>query len=414
MDIMYERCCGLDIHKKNIVACLRCGNKRTHKSFGATSDELRKLTAWLVENNCQIVAMESTGSYWKPVYNILELSGTDMKLMVVNARHMKNLPGRKTDAKDAEWISELLQHGLLRASFIPDRKQRELRELSRYRRSLIQERASEINRLQKMLESGNIKLTSVVSEVTGYSSRRLLDYLLHNEEPMSEEVISELVHTSLISKAKELETALDGLLSPIQKELLLVVLENIDALGKRIARMDDVIRKQMPEYEEAIELLDEIPGIARRSAETILIETGLDMERFPTAKHFSRWTGLAPGNNESAGKRSSGRTTKGNATLKSTMVQSAKTASRKKGSFFNARFQKLSVRRGAKRATVAVAHSMLITIYNMLRYGQRFKDLGADYYNQFNKEKKKNYYLKKLEKLGWVMKEATLSPQLST
>lgn len=414
MDIMYERCCGLDIHKKIIVACLRCGNKRTNKSFGSTSAELRKLKAWLAENNCQMVAMESTGSYWKPVYNILELSDTDMKLMVVNARHMKNVPGRKTDVNDAEWIAELLQHGLLRASFIPDRKQRELRELSRHRRSIIQDRARVINRLQKMLEGGNIKLTSVVSEVTGYSSRKLLDHLLHNDEPMSEEVISELVHVSLVNKAKELEAALDGLLSPIQKELLLEVLDHIDELAKRVARMDDMIRRQMQEYEEAIEMLDEIPGIARRSAETILIETGLDMERFPTAKHFSRWTGLAPGNNESAGKRGSGRTTKGNVTLKSTMVQSAKTASRKKGSFFSARFQKLSVRRGAKRATVAVAHSMLVAIYNMLKYGQRFKDLGADYYNQFNKEKKKNYYLKKLEKLGWVLKEATLSPQPAT
>ncbi len=237
MDIMYERCCGLDIRKKIIVACLICGSKQTNKSFGATSDELRKLTAWLVENNCQIVAMEGTSSYWKPVYNILELSGTDMELMVVNARYMKNVPGRKTDVEDAEWLAELLQYGLLRASFIPNRKQRELRELSRYRRSLVQERASEINRLRKTLEGGNSKLTGVDSEVTGYNARRILEHLLHNEEPMS-----------------ELETALDGLLSPIQKELLLVVLDHVDALGKRIARVDDMIREEMPEYEDAIDL----------------------------------------------------------------------------------------------------------------------------------------------------------------
>ncbi len=238
MDIMYERCCGLNIRKKIIAACLICGNKRTHKSFGATIDELRKLTAWLVENNCQIVAMEGTGSYWKPVYNILELSGTDMELMVVDARHVKNVPGRKTDVEDAEWLSELLQYGLLRASFIPNRKQRELRELSRYRRSLIQERASEINRLRKMLEGGNSKLTGVDSEVTGYSARRLLDYLLHKEEPMP-----------------ELETALDGLLSPIQKDLLFAVLDYIDDLTKRIARIDDIIREEVPEYEDARETL---------------------------------------------------------------------------------------------------------------------------------------------------------------
>lgn len=334
MDTMYERCCGLDIHKKTIEACFRSGKKKTHMSFGTTSAELRKLTMWLVENDCQSVAMESTGSYWKPIFNILELSGTDMKIIVVNARHMKNVPGHKTDVNDAEWIAELLQYGLLRPSFIPDREQRELRELSRYRKSLVGERAREINRLQKMLEGGNIKLTSVVSEVTGYSSRRLLDRLLRNDEPMTEDVISGLVHTSLAGKSKELETALDGLLSELQKELLIKVLDHIDDMSRRIADLDDFCRKQMKKYEDALDKLDEIPGIARRTAETILIETGLDMSRFPTAKHFARWAGLAPGNNESAGKRSSGRTTKGNPTLKSTLIQSAKVAARKKNSFF--------------------------------------------------------------------------------
>ena len=409
MDTMYERCCGLDIHKKTIEACFRSGKKKTHMSFGTTSAELRKLTMWLVENDCQSVAMESTGSYWKPIFNILELSGTDMKIIVVNSRHMKNVPGRKTDVNDAEWIAELLQYGLLRPSFIPDREQRELRELSRYRKSLVGERAREINRLQKMPEGGNIKLTSVVSEVTGYSSRRLLDRLLRNDEPMTEDVISGLVHTSLAGKSKELETALDGLLSELQKELLIKVLDHIDDISRRIADLDDFCRKQMKKYEDALDKLDEIPGIARRTAETILIETGLDMSRFPTAKHFARWAGLAPGNNESAGKRSSGRTTKGNPTLKSTLIQSAKVAARKKNSFFKARYQKIAARRGANRASVAVAHSMLIAIYHILKFGERFKDLREDYYNQFNREKKKNYYLKKLTKLGVNLKEATLS-----
>lgn len=283
-----------------------------------------------------------------------------------------------------------------------------------YRKSLVGERAREINRLQKMLEGGNIKLTSVVSEVTGYSSRRLLDRLLRNDEPMTEDVISGLVHTSLAGKSKELETALDGLLSELQKELLIKVLDHIDDMSRRIADLDDFCRKQMEKYEDALDKLDEIPGIARRTAETILIETGLDMSRFPTAKHFARWAGLAPGNNESAGKRSSGRTTKGNPTLKSTLIQSAKVAARKKNSFFKARYQKIAAKRGANRASVAVAHSMLIAIYHILKSGERFKDLGEDYYNQFNREKKKNYYLKKLTKLGVNLKEATLSIQTAT
>ena len=242
----------------------------------------------------------------------------------------------------------------------------------------------------------------------------MLDRLLRNDEPMTEDVISGLVHTSLAGKSKELETALDGLLSELQKELLIKVLDHIDDMSRRIADLDDFCRKQMKKYEDALDKLDEIPGIARRTAETILIETGLDMSRFPTAKHFARWAGLAPGNNESAGKRSSGRTTKGNPTLKSTLIQSAKVAARKKNSFFKARYQKIAAKRGANRASVAVAHSMLIAIYHILKSGERFKDLGEDYYNQFNREKKKNYYLKKLTKLGVNLKEATLSIQTAT
>ena len=398
MDALYERCCGIDVHKKLIVACLRCGKKQELRQFGSTSEELRTLTSWLLSEGCQMVAMESTGSYWKPLYNILELSGLDT--MVVNARDMRTVPGRKTDIKDAEWIADLLQHGLLKASFIPDRKQRELREASRYRKSLIEERARELNRLQKMLEGGNIKLASVVSNINGRSARRLLTALLGTNEPFSEEAVQNMVHGQLKGKAKAILKAMDGFLTPLQKELIRQVIDHIDDMTKRIGKMDDIMGQYLDEYQKAIKEIDELPGIAKQSAETILAETGLDMTRFPTEKHIASWAGLAPGNNESAGKRRSGKTTKGNPTLKTTLIQCAKVAARNTKSYFYAQYQRLVVRRGRNRATVAVAHSMLIAIYHMLKDHVPFHDLGAEYYNQFNREQKIKSYVKKLEKLG--------------
>ena len=398
METLYERCCGIDVHKKLIVACLRCGKKQELRQFGSTSEELRTLTSWLLSESCQMVAMESTGSYWKPLYNILELSG--LEAMVVNARDMRNVPGRKTDIKDAEWIADLLQHGLLKSSFIPDRKQRELREASRYRKSLIEERARELNRLQKMLEGGNIKLASVVSNINGRSARRLLTALLGTDEPFSEEAVQNMVHGQLKGKAKAILKAMDGFLTPLQKELIRQVIDHIDDMTKRIGKMDDIMGQYLNEYQEAIKEIDELPGIAKQSAETILAETGLDMARFPTEKHIASWAGLAPGNNESAGKRRSGRTTKGNPTLKTTLIQCAKVAARNTKSYFYAQYQRLVVRRGRNRATVAVAHSMLIAIYHMLKDHVPFRDLGAEYYNQFNREQKIKSYVKKLEKLG--------------
>lgn len=358
MKILYERCCGIDVHKRIVVACLKCGKKQEIREFGTTTGELRTLTKWLLDKNCQMIAMESTGSYWKPLYNLFELSTLDT--MVVNARDMRNVPGRKTDVKDAEWIADLLQHGLLRASYIPPREQRELRELSRYRKSLIEERAREINRLQKMLEGGNIKLASVVSDINGRSARNLLMYLLQHDKALTKDKISGMLHGRLRHK--------------------------VEAIMKA---------------------LDEIPGIGQQSAETILAEIGLDMNRFPTEKHLSNWAGLAPGNNESAGKRRYGRTTKGNITLKTTLVQCAKSAVKKTDSFLAAQYQRLVVRRDANRATIAVAHTMLIAIYHMLKEHVPFLDLGAAYYNQFNAQSKINHYLKKLKQLGWAPNDAT-------
>ena len=271
MKALYERCCGIDVHKRIVVACLKCGKKQEIREFGTTTEELRSLTEWLSDSKCQMIAMESTGSYWKPLYNIFELSS--LAAIVVNARDMRNVPGRKTDIKDAEWIADLLQHGLLRASYIPNREQRELRELSRYRKSLIEERARELNRLQKMLEGGNIKLASVVSDINGRSARNLLTHMLKRDTSLTKEEVSSLVRGRLRHKVESIMKALDGFLTPLQKQLMLKVVDHIDDMTKRIGEMDDLMNQYLTEYHEAIQKLDEIPGIGRQSAETILVET---------------------------------------------------------------------------------------------------------------------------------------------
>ncbi len=396
MQTVYRRCCGIDVHKKLIVACFKNGKKAELRKFDTLTCSIKELGNWLLDNNCQIVAMESTGPYWKPLYNIFELLG--IKAIVVNAHHMRAVPGRKTDVKDAEWIAELLQHGLLKASYIPDKEQRELREIVRYRKSLIEERARELNRLEKILEGANIKLSSFVSDLTGTSSRKLIDQALVGE--INQENIGDLIHCSMQPKQSKLLLAMDGVFSDIQKQLVRAILDHIDDMTRRIKDLDNIIDSQMKDYQGAIEKIDEIPGIGKRSAEIIVAEIGNDMSHFPSAAHLASWTGLCPGNNESAGKRKGSKTNKGNKRLKSTLIQCAKSAQKDKDSFFHAQYQRLVVRRGANRATVAVAHSMLIAIYNMLKNDIPFKDLGSDYYTTFNTEKKANYYLKKLQELG--------------
>ena len=399
MERVYERCCGIDVHKKLIVACLRTGKQKEIREFGACTRELLLLADWLQEQECEMVAMESTGSYWKPLYNVLEAQG--MPAMVVNAQHMKAVPGRKTDQKDAEWIADLLQHGLLKSSYILSKAQRELRELVTYRRSLVGEKSRELNRLQKMLEGGNIKLSGTVSNVNGVSGRRILNALVRGEK-ISRERLAEMVDARLKADPEKLLDDLQGILTPIQRKMIGVVLKHIDELDKHIAELNDEIDNNMSSHEKAqAELLDSIPGIGADSAKTILSIIGTDMSRFPTARHLCSWAGVSPGNNESAGKRYSGRTTKGNKVLKSTLVQCAHSAVMVKTSFFYAQYQRLSVRRGKKRAIVAVAHSILTAISHMLSNGEPFNDLGADYYNNFNKEHKINQLLAKLTKLGW-------------
>lgn len=406
MEVVYQRCCGIDVHKKMIVACFRDGRKKELREFGTLTSDLRELTNWLLEEKCEMIAMESTASYWKPLYNLFELSG--LPAMVVNAQHMKSLPGRKTDMKDAEWISDLLQHGLLRASFIPDRDQRELREVSRYRKSLIEERSRELNRLQKMLEGGNIKLGSMLTHINGKSGRKFLELLLSGEE-ISLEAVDKLRNYQLHSSAEELLQSLDGFLSPLQKKLLRSILDHIDDMTRRIADIDKIIKEYMKEYEDAIKALEEIPGVGEVGAQTIISEIGVDMSRFPTASHLCSWAGVAPGNNESAGKRRSGRTTKGNIALKTTLIQCAHGASKRKGTFFYAQYQRIKMRRGSKIAAMAVAHSILVAVYHMLKDNVPFYDLGSDFYNKFNREKKIRSYLNKLSELGYDLTAVTVA-----
>jgi len=399
MEVVYERCGGIDVHKSMIVVCLRLGRKTEVRRFGTLTRELREMTAWLKDSDCQIVAMESTGPYWKPLYNIFELER--LPAMVVNAAHMKAIPGRKTDITDAEWISDLLRHGLLRASFIPDREQREMREMTRYRKCRIEERAREINRLQKMLEGANIKLSDKLADVTGKSAMRLLDLIVSDRE-LDIASVSERRYGNMKSSAEELLDSLTGIVTPLQRELLRETVCVIKEQTKQIERIQALIDKYMSgAYVDAAKAIDELPGVGKISADQIIAEIGIDMGRFPTANHLCSWAGICPGNNESAGKRKSGRTNNANKTLKSTLVQCANAAVRVKDSFFYAQYQRLVVRRGRNKAIVAVAHSMLIAMYHVLK-GNPFLDLGADYYNQFNRDKKIQSHLKQLEKLGYV------------
>lgn len=404
MELVYGKCCGVDIHKKLIVACFRQGRKQEIREFGASTRELLEMTEWLTEGGCEKVAMESTASYWKPLYNILETAG--LSAMVVNAQHMKAVPGRKTDASDAEWIADLLQHGLLRASFIPDKARRELRELVGYRKSLIKEQAAELNRVQKILEGANIKLSGTVREINGKSGRSFLDVLLAGEKidlaKITEMRRDKSIASNLKATDEQLVDDLNGVLSTTQKKILRTMLAHIDELSRHIKELDDEIDRNMKDEEKiAAASIQEIPGIGNTSAEVIISVIGTDMSRFPTDGHISSWAGLCPGNNQSAGKRKSGKTRKGNSLLRSTLVVCAHSAVKNRNSYFYAQFQRISAHRGKKRAYVAIAHSILIAIYHVLKDNVPFRDLGSEYYNQFNRERKINAYLKKLKALGW-------------
>ena len=403
--LYYERCAGIDVHKNLLVVCMRIGRKTESMEYGTTTGEIREMVRWLKESGCQMAAMESTGSYWKPLYNIFELE--ELPAMVVNAHHIKNVPGRKTDWNDAFWIAKCLAQGLLKPSFVKNREQRELCDMTRFRKSQIEERSRNINRLQKFLEGANIKLGSWLSDVEGKSATELLELIIGKPDFTIDEVKARM-HRNMKSTPQEIFAAIDGYITPTQRKFFAHVMNIIREQTRLIELTDDMIKSSLnDEQQAAIVSLDAITGIGVVSAEQIVAETGTDMRHFRNQHAFSNWIGVAPGNNESAGKRKSGKTTHGNKTLKSTLTQCAKSAVKNKRSFFSAQYSRLVSHRGKNRATMAVAHSMAIAIYFVLS-GHEFKDLGSDFYTQFNREKKIHSHFKQLQKLGVNIPDETL------
>jgi len=402
MEVLHRVIAGLDVHAKQVVACLRVqiGQRcrRTLRQFPTTTPGLLELHAWLIEQGCPIVLIESTGVYWRPVFNILEGS---VEVILANAHHVKTLPGRKTDLRDAEWLADLGAHGLVRSSFIPPAPIRELRELTRYRKALIQARSSEMNRVQKVLESANIKLGTVVSDVFGASGRAMLRALVAGERDADR--LAALAKGSLRTKLDQLIPALTGRFSDAHGFLLRQLLDHVEYLDRQIATVSAEVARLCGPFEKPLALLETIPGVGRATAEVLLAETGGDMRHFPTAHHLASWVGICPGNNESAGKRRTGRTRKGNRWLRAALCEAAWAASRSKGTYLQSQFRRLAFARGkgGKRAAVAVAHSILIAVWHMLAHRVPYRDLGPLSLTTREPERAKRVLVRKLEQLGY-------------
>ncbi len=401
MDVVYSRCAGLDIHKKTIMACVvvpgpKGKPQKTIRAFGTMTDDISALGDWLAAEQVTHVAMESTGVYWQPLWNLLEQR---FALLLVNAQHIKQVPGRKTDVGDCEWIADLLRHGLLRASFVPDRAQRELRELTRYRTALLQDRAAEVNRLQKTLEGANIKLAAVASDVLGKSGRQILDALVAGGTEAGD--LAQFAKGRLREKIPQLERALVGSFRPHQQFMVARHLAFIDAIDETVAQVSAEVAERLRPVEADVELLDAITGIGRRTAEVWLAEVGTDLERFPTHSHLASWAGMCPGNNESAGKRKSGKTRKGNSHLRTALVEAAQAAARKRDSYLSAQYRRLAARRGKKKAIIALGHSLLIIAYHVLKRRVDFQDLGPTYFDERDRTNVERRLVRRLERLGY-------------
>ena len=423
MRIMYERCCGLDIHKASIAACALISEKgkpqEETRRFGTMTADLRELAGWLQQKGIRHVAMESTGVYWKPVWNILEPAG--FELLLANAQEVKVVPGRKTDQKDSQWIADLHKHGLLRNSFVPPRAIRDLRDLTRTRAILTQEHTSICNRIQKVLEDANIKLGSVASDVFGVSGRAILRALMKEEHDA--EALADLSKGLLRKKIPQLRRALEGQVTAHHRSLLTGQWSRMEFLEREIVDLETQIAERMkptPEEtawtlpntaedapaplsprEEAIQLWMEIPGVGWTAACSMVAELGVNMDQFPSAAHVASWAALCPGNNESAGKRLSGKTRKGNVWLRRTMCEVAWAASHTKDTYFAAQFHRIASRRGNKRALMAVAHSILVTAYHMLKHKRHYQELGADFFDAINRDKVRDRLVQRLAKLGF-------------
>jgi transposase len=399
MDVLIERACGLDVHKDSITGCIITPNGKEIQTFSTKTIFLLKLLDWIKDNGCSHVAMESTSVYWKPIVNLLE--SEDIEYLVVNAQHIKAVPGRKTDVNDAEWIATLLRHGLLRASYIPDRNQRELRELVRYRRSIIEERARQLNRIQKVLEGANIKLGSVVSQIMGVSSQKMLRAIAEGEnDPVK---LANFAQRTLKKKKDELELALQGYINPHQRLMLKMILTHIDFLTEEIETLDQEVASRLSAYQEDVERLDSIPGIATRMAEQILAEVGFDVKnQFPSAAHMCSWAGLVPGNNESAGKRKSSKIKKGNKYLKASLTEAAHSLKGSK-TYLGALYRRTASRKGRKRAGIVVAHAILRISYYLLTRKEVYRDLGEDYFDKQREQSIVRNSLRRLESLGYTV-----------
>lgn len=429
MEAIFERVAGLDVHKKTVVACVRIkagsGVTKELRSFGTMTPDIIELRDWLAGNGVTQVAMESTGVYWRPIYNLLE---EHFELLVVNARHLKFVPGRKTDMKDAEWIAQVMMCGLLRPSFVPNRRLRELRELTRDRASLIQEQTRVANRLHKVLEVANIKLASVATDVFGVSGRLMIEAMIAGES--NPETMADLAKLQLRKKIPELRSALQGRLTDHTRRMLKFHYEHyldlerrIDALSQCIKEYDEIPITERGElrtpatsndqgeedggepssFGEAVALIATIPGVGQTCAQNLIAEIGSDMSQFPTDGHLASWMGVCPGNNESAGKRKSGRTKRGNPWAKRSLTQAAWAAARTKQTYLNARFARLCRRRGKKRAQVALAHALVRIIFHMLKRGTAYQDLGGEYYDRLNHDRVARYYIRRLQDLGYAV-----------
>jgi transposase len=419
MELLHKSCCGLDVHKSSIMACVRrvdsSGASHSHvRPFGTMTRDILELSDWLESHGVGHVAMESTGVYWKPIFNLME---GRFEVILVNAQHVKHVPGRKTDAKDCEWLAELLQMGLLKPSFIPPKPQREIRDLTRHRVQCVEDKTRIANRIQKVLEDANIKLGSVASDVLGVSGRAMLQRIIAGESDPNK--LAELARAQLRGKIPELQLALRGKVTQHHRFLLETLYRQLQSLEQTLdaisARIDEIIKADQGTQKDpnvvpfslAVTLLSTIPGIRTVAAQAILAEIGTDMRQYPSAGHLCSWAGISAGNNESAGKRKTGKTPKGNRWLRRTLVQVALSAGRTRDTYLRSQYSRLAARRGRKKAAVAVAHTILETIYHMLKRRLPYRDLGPDYLDKLDPERLTRYFVKRLERLGH---KVTLEP----
>ena len=403
MQVIHSRCAGLDVHKNSVVACVMntAANGTVEseiRTFGTMTQDLLDLSDWLKGHQATHAAMESTGSYWKPVYNLLE---GQLELLVVNAQHIKAVPGRKTDVKDAEWIADLLRHGLLRGSFIPAKPQRELRELVRHRSNLVGRRAQSVNETHRTLESTNLKLASVVTDITGVSATEMLQSILAGQT--DPELLAELARGKLKQKKLLLQKALVGKVEEHHRLMLSQLLTDIANYDDQIAEVGAMIAQRLNDQQQLLQRLDKIPGVNQRVAEVIAAEVGTDVKRFPTAAHLISWAGICPGNNQSGGKRRNGHIKAGNRSLRAAIVEAANAAGRKKDCYLSTLYRRLTLRRGRKRALIALARTILQTCYYMIQRGSSYQDLGADYFDRRDPKGLAVRLAKRIEKLGFAV-----------